>query len=98
MKSRIPVYIDGKTRRAVKELVLKDQKQYQTMITRRLFLAVILALNDISGWGDIRCGRLINALAEIIEGYGVFNEHMTKNMEQELAERGLTVPDALKEE
>lgn len=67
-------------------------KQYRQMITRRLMMAVALALSDICGFGTVRIVRILRGLTEIINGYAVFSATMNKDMAAELRNRGIELP------
>ena len=71
---------------------VEANKQYRRMITRRLMMAVALALSDICGFGTVRITRVLAALAEILEGYSVYDADYTADMAAELRDRGIVLP------
>ena len=58
-------------------------------LTRRLMMGTALALSDVCGYGTVRVTRVLEALAEILEGYSVYDTDYTADMAAELRERGI---------
>ena len=79
-------YIKPKTNYAQS---VNANKQDRRMITRRLMMGTALALSDICGYGTVRVTRVLEALAEILEGYSVYDTDYTADMAAELRERGI---------
>ena len=55
---------------AVREYVDYEFKQRQKIYTRRLLLAMCIALNDIAGFGDKRLMYILKGVEDITTDYG----------------------------
>lgn len=63
------------------------------MVTKRFYMAIALAMNDIWHHHNKRINRTLTGISEILNGYGVFAEHMERDMSAELKLRGIEIPE-----